>query len=397
MQGRIMAISEALLQALQQVIGSLLHAGLLDGNWFQGTHVAGGVPDLLFFREINDFLTGEIEVFRDNLLGRTASLIGGAALSLLTLWIMLQGYRIATGQSRDSMMALVTHSLRAALIVGLATAAAAGGGSVYRAVTDGLSSEISRMVTGRDEDVYDRVDKCLAYMQVALASIDTLDVAGDPILNDKKDRDMWFAGIGTGGPAVMAGTMLLLIKVAMALFIGLGPLFILCLLFEQTKGLFGRWLYYGLGTMFSLAVLSVMVTLATDMVIAVAASFWTSALLGAGPDGINSMALQQGGMGLVLTMLIMTAPPMAAMFFQGTLGSFVPYSQMNSGSATQGARRDQMGSDQRAGDWSGGAAQGRAEGASPTRHAHSLMASSFGSSRETHQDAIKRNSSEHGG
>ena len=149
--------------------------------------------------------------------------------------------------------------------------------------------------------------------------------------------------------------------------------------------------------MFALAVLSVMVTLATDMVIAVAASFWTSALLGAGPDGINSMALQQGGMGLVLTMLIMTAPPMAAMFFQGTLGSFVPYSQMNSGSAMQGARRDQMGSDQRIGHGPGGAAQGRSEGASPTQHAYGHMAPSFGSSRETHQDAIKRNSSEHGG
>jgi len=194
-------------------------------------------------------------------------------------------------------------------------------------------------VTGTDEDVYDRVDKCLAYMQVALASIDTLDVAGDEILDGKKQRAMWFAGIGTGGPAVMAGTMLLLNKVAMALFVGLGPLFILCLLFDQTKALFGRWLYYGLGTMFSLALLSVMVTLATDMVIAVAASFWTSALLGGGPDGINSLALQQGGMGVVLSMLIMSAPPMAAMFFSGTLGNFVPYSQITTNAPAQNRAR----------------------------------------------------------
>jgi type IV secretion system protein VirB6 len=315
------------------MLGIALHLlgqlpGIVHGAGFPTTHASAGLSDLLFFREINSFLTGEIEIFRDNLLGRTATLLGGVALSLLTLWIMVQGYRIAIGQSRDSMMALVTSSLRAVLIVGLATAAAASGGSVYRTITDGLSSEVSRMVTGTDEDVYDRVDKCLAYMQVALASIDTLDVAGDTILNDRKDRAMWFAGIGTGGPAVMAGTMLLLNKVAMALFVGLGPLFILCLLFDQTKGLFGRWLYYGLGTMFSLALLSVMVTLATDMVIAVAASFWTSSLLGAGPDSISSMALQQGGMGIVLSMLIMTAPPMAAMFFSGTLGGFVPYSQM---------------------------------------------------------------------
>jgi type IV secretion system protein VirB6 len=43
---------------------------------------------------------------------------------------------------------------------------------------------------------------------------------------------------------------------------------------------------------------------------------------------MTSQALQQGGMGLILTTLILTAPPMAAMFFQGTLGSFTAYSQI---------------------------------------------------------------------
>jgi type IV secretion system protein VirB6 len=68
-----------------------------------------------------------------------------------------------------------------------------------------------------------------------------------------------------------------------------------------------------------------MVTLSTDMVIAVAKSFWASSLLGAGPDNVSSMALQQGGLGLVMSMLILSAPPMAAMFFQGTLGTFSTY------------------------------------------------------------------------
>src|SRR3546814_8604498 len=76
------------------------------------------------------------------------------------------------------------------------------------------------------------------------------------------------------GPAITGGAMLLLNKVAMALFIGLGPMFILCLLFEQTKQLFSKWLFYGIGTMFSLALLSVMVAIALKMVLAVAAAFW---------------------------------------------------------------------------------------------------------------------------
>jgi len=287
--------------------------------------VQGGLSDLLFFREINSFLTHEIGVFQSNLFERVVNVLGVGAVSLLTIWIIIQGYRIVSGQSRESMMVLVTNSLRATLIVGIALGAAKLSGSTFHALTDGLSNTVTSTVSGTDDDVYERVDRCLAYMQLALANIDVIEVGGDEILNEKKDRALWFAGLGTGGPAVMAGTMLLLNKIAMALFIGLGPLFVLCLLFEQTKNLFGRWLYYGLGTMFSLGVLSVMVTLSTDMVIAVAKSFWASSLLGAGPDNVSSMALQQGGLGLVMSMLILSAPPMAAMFFQGTLGTFSTY------------------------------------------------------------------------
>ena len=49
----------------------------------------------------------------------------------------------------------------------------------------------------------------------------------------------------------------------------------------------------------------------------------------------GSQAMQQGGMGLILTTLILTAPPMAAFFFQGTLGSFMAYSQIGGSPAAQ--------------------------------------------------------------
>lgn len=304
--------------------------------------------NMVFFQQINSFLRDEIGEFMGNLLERTAGILGFAALSLLTIWVLIQGYRIVTGQSRDSMMALVTNSLRASLIVGIAIGAAAGSTSIYNTLTEGLSSVITQTVTGEDDDPYDSIDRSLALMQIALTSIDSLDVGGDEILNDKKDRAMWFTGIGAGGPAVTAGTMLLLNKIAMALFVGLGPLFILCLLFEQTKQLFGKWLYYGIGTMFSLAVLSVMVTLAMDMVIAVAGSFWAGDLVGdlmgdAGTEGITSRAMQQGGLGLILTMLIISAPPMAASFFQGTLASFNGMNAfMGNGAGTSQQRQQQL-------------------------------------------------------
>ncbi|BAV98903.1 MULTISPECIES: type IV secretion system protein [Bacteria] len=103
------------------------------------------------------------------------------------------------------------------------------------------------------------------------------------------------------------------------------------LMFERTKSMFARWLQYGLGTMFSMAVLSFTVTVAMKMVAAVAANFATQYLtmmaLGAGDSpGVNTMALQQGGLGIFLTVLILSVPPMASSFFQGALGNFVPQS-----------------------------------------------------------------------
>jgi len=80
-------------------------------------------------------------------------------------------------------------------------------------------------------------------------------------------------GAGAVGPAVTAGSMLLLYEIAIALFIGLGPLFILGLLFKQTKSLFRRRLFYGKGALFSTAVVAAMTGIALDMVFPVARAF----------------------------------------------------------------------------------------------------------------------------
>src|SRR3546814_1599931 len=102
-----------------------------------------------------------------------------------------------------------------------------------------------------------------------------------------------------------------------------------------------QWSAWGL----PLALWSVMVAIALKMVLAVAAAFWVGKFTGATTEGINSMALQQGGLGLILTVLIVTAPPMAAAFFQGMLGAFTPYTAFSSDGGAR-ASRD--------GRWSGG-------------------------------------------
>lgn len=298
----------------------------MAAGWLASTQF--DLPNMVFFQEINSFLDDEIGEFAGNLLHRVAGILGVVVLSVLTFWILIQGYRIVTGQSREPMMALVSNSLKAVLIIGIATGAAAGAQSIYGELTDGLTEVVNVMVTGDDDgSPYEDIDKTLAIMQVALEVIDSVDDGDDVIINDRKQQALWFAGVGLGGPAIMSATMLLLNKIAIALIVGLGPLFILCLLFEQTKQLFNKWLFYGIGTLFSLAMLTVMVTLALDMVIAVGMAFWVSSWVPGmeNQESLTSMSMQQGGLGLILTMLIISAPPMAAVFFQGTLGQLAAY------------------------------------------------------------------------
>ena len=166
-----------------------------------------------------------------------------------------------------------------------------------------------------------------------MGSIDVLDVASDPVLDEAKTRALWFSGIGMGGPALVAGSLLLMYEVAMALFIGLGPIFILMLLFDATKQMFWKGLWLGIGTIFSMSILAVMVTISLDVVWRVATKMWGDAVLGSllgvrFNDGMSSVAMQQGGLGMILSVLIMGTPPIAAMFFQGTVANFGGYNAM---------------------------------------------------------------------
>lgn len=319
--------------------------GMVDGMFGQGAlhflqnlHAQSSIGDFVFFRLILDYLHKEIAEFGVELLGRMMKWVGALALTLMTLWVFIQGFRIVTGRSRDSLMVLVTDMAKAALIVSVATTMAMFGSDLHSFLNEDVKNEITYVITGKKESPGDLIDKNLGYMQLGLSSIDALDAMGDVTLDSAKTRAMWFVGLGTGGPAVTAGSMMLLYEVALALFIGLGPLFILCLIFEQTKQLFQKWLLYGIGTMFSMAVLAAMTAIAMEMVAKVAGAFWGSTLFGKlmgedFSDGMSSIAMQQGGMGLILTTLILTAPPMAAMFFQGTLGSFMAYSQIGGSGA----------------------------------------------------------------
>ncbi|MRE90842.1 type VI secretion protein, partial [Stenotrophomonas sp. M37] len=80
--------------------------------------------DFVFFRSILSYPRKRIDEFGIELLGNMMAWVDSIALILMTLWVLIQGFRIVTGRSRDSMMVLVTNMARAALIVSVATSMA---------------------------------------------------------------------------------------------------------------------------------------------------------------------------------------------------------------------------------------------------------------------------------
>ncbi|MCC8535821.1 type IV secretion system protein [Xanthomonas axonopodis pv. poinsettiicola] len=293
-----------------------------------------GLGEFVFFKLVNDYFSNEIQAFGLELMGRAMRWVSTIALTVTTLWVLILGYRIATGQSRESAMATMIKAAKVALILSLASAVGANGAMLHQTMTQNLDREIHGLFTGdEDSTASDAIDENLAYTQVALTALDAVRVdPSDPEALEKKSRAVLMAGFGTASPPMAAGAMLLLFKFTMAFLIGIGPIFILALIFDQTKDLFKKWLFYVLGTLFSMAMLSVVTAMVLKFTAKVAAAYWAARLFTLGnAEGLSSQALQQGGIGLIMTGLIITVPTLAAAVWQGNMGTFMAYSAFDRG------------------------------------------------------------------
>ncbi|QKD86443.1 type IV secretion system protein [Xanthomonas axonopodis pv. vasculorum] len=314
-------------------MNAVLHGTM---QWLQPMADAN-IGDFVFFKLVSDYFSNEIASFGLALTSRAMHWVRMIALTVTTLWILMAGYRIATGQSREHAMATVVKALRIVLVVALATTVGVGGAALHKTATDTLDKEIHQLFTGEEgTSSTDAIDKNLAYSQVALSALDAVRVMpNDPEALEKKGRAILLAGFGTASPPMAAGAMLLLFKFTLAFLIGVGPIFIFFLAFDQTKDLFKRWLFYVIGTLFSMAMLSVVTGMVLKFTAKVAAAYWAAQVITLGnAEGLSSYALQQGGIGVLMTLVLVTVPTAAAAIWQGQMGNFMYYSAFGGGAAS---------------------------------------------------------------
>ena len=326
-----------------------------------------GAADATLYSSIRNYFSARIEYFMENTLSNNISLALTMVGALFTFWIMVQGYLILTGRSQDSLKAFVFNVGKTYIIILVALGVSSTSEFALRNLTkvttdgvaslmmgdnedsDGYSDEISKCLMKANSSVLGcQIDRNLITAQAVMAFVNQIDTADNARLSEQVEQAKLFAGVGTAGPGIVTGTMLLLYRVAMALFIGFSPFFILCLMFKKTTPYFTKWLNYGLATIFSSVLLAAMAGICTDLVEIIARRQFASDVvftaLGINNSGVFQAAMNQLGLGLMMSTVLIIVPPMAGSWFNGVMGAFASYNHFGGWNGSTAATAPSPGS-----------------------------------------------------
>ena len=315
--------------------------------------------DVTLYSSIRNYLAARIEYFMESTLSHNISLALTVVGVLFTFWIMVQGYLILTGRSQKSLKTFVFNIGKTYIIILVALGVSSTGEFAVRELTEVTTDGVASLMMDKDIDISKctikasssvlgcQIDKNLITAQALMAFINQVDTANDVHSAEQVERAKLFAGAGAAGPGIVTGTMLILYRVAMALFIGFSPFFILCLMFKKTTPYFTKWLNYGLATIFSSVLLAAMAAICTDLVELIAERQFASAALfsafGLNSVGIFSSSMNQLGLGVMLSTILILVPPMAGAWFNGVMsGAYYGANQFDrwnnpSGSSNSGS------------------------------------------------------------
>ena len=332
---------------------------------FEGLLKSGA--DAALYSSLRNYIAARIELLLEYTLSRNLSLALTIIGALFTLWIMVQGYLILTGRSQESLKTFIFNLGKTYIIIlvalGVSSTSEFSLRTLTEVTTDGVASlmvgenDVGKCVMKSTSSILGcKIDKSLMVAQTSMAFINQIDTADNPNVAAQVERAKLFAGAGAAGPGIVTGTMLIIYRVAMALFVGFAPFFILCLMFKKTTPYFSKWLNYGLATMFSSALLAAMASISTDLVEIIARAQFKSEMLGVtfeiitgshsngDVSGVFQSAMNQLGLGLMLSTVLIIVPPMAGSWFNGMMGTFASYNHFGGWNGSTAATAPSPGS-----------------------------------------------------
>lgn len=194
--------------------------------------------DLHVFRPAYAYVEGRLDAFLSDGATHAIGQVAGPLRVALVLYVLLYGFAILRGAIAEPMMDFAIRSLKLALVVMLATTAAYGSW-IAQPLFHGLPDALTRAVAGgavADAGAaFDQFFNRAAYLGEKIAKEATL-TDWYPLLISGA---VWVCGALA---AALGFGIVVLSKVALALLIALGPIFIACAIFEATRRYFFGWL-----------------------------------------------------------------------------------------------------------------------------------------------------------
>lgn len=285
------------------------------------------LTDAVFFCTVREYLIQDILIgtYRDAAAVRLGTALGMLSTTIVTLWVLYQGFMVISGTNRQPFVGLLFKTGKLVFVLSLVSLVARQSPAIADTVLD-FQRLVTTAVVGEDTNVYRMIDINLGLAQVINQVINNL--AGGQQAGASGNSLTTTAGLlGQSGPAMITTVLALLAEIAITFAIMLAPLFIFFLLFQQTSSLFWAWAKFLLGTFVSLAALAIVSGIALRMSAIYGASV-LAAYYANGSEGHGSMAsfdisgsaMRMATLGTLMSAIIISVPPMVMQFFNAGVG-----------------------------------------------------------------------------
>ena len=297
----------------------------------------GNTENLGFFILIKTYVEILIMKFGDRGLSALSTVLIPSLMSMVTVWLMFEGYRILNGQ----LNMFLWRGAKMVVIITVASWIMNNPTGLRDWISEHIKNPIASVIVGGEYASPEAmVDSSLLLMHLIMGAFGSLQAATSNDNGSAFSNFIMASGVAQGAPAVVAGALLLLNEIALSLAILTAPAFILCLLYDPTKQYFQGWLKFFLGSLLTMAVLSVMVTIGLKVMLVYATKVLGEYGVGAAVagsasqdrSGIAQITIMQGGLGLMMSTLMITAPLLVGNLIGSSLG-FNTYNPLQGGNS----------------------------------------------------------------
>jgi len=203
----------------------------------------GGPSGIAEALRVVDCMSGEAASFAFGRLFGSDAVLGQALTAALTLYIAFYAIGLLTGRTSLSVSALTPRMMTLGIALTFATSWVAYQSVIWNLLV-GAPDQIASLLIGSEGSATslfaDRLDTIFAVVAQAAAATElaTASVPDSGSLASGPDL-LWLSAL-----LLLLGTVgvLLVARIALAAMLALGPIFIICGLFEGSRGLFEGWL-----------------------------------------------------------------------------------------------------------------------------------------------------------